>query len=330
MIVNEYLLIFMYNEFMQESTPIEVHTNLAHESTMGQYRGTWELLKLKIKPLIMIQLLQVGAMIVVGLIFSIIALAVLIPFGITGVLSMSQNMGLALLEILPKIAPILLIIISLVFLALLSLSLVFQGANLKILDENLSIRNALKSSYKFVPQLLISSFVAGFLVLGGLFLFFVPGLIIAFFLIFIPYEIILADKKVIPAIKSSVTMVKRNFKEVLFKVIALVLPIVVIIEIFDGILNEPNSSEVSPIFNLITYIIGVFGMVYIYRLYKQIKAKSGESKQISLKWLVLTSTIGWGMFILMISAFIQLSKVLLNSSIENFNNQVPIEQTKLR
>jgi len=293
-------------------------------------RESWDLLKVKIKPLVIIHLLQFA--IIVAALFVIVFLAVmtLAPFGLTGILNMYEGTAAALIALLPTIAVYLLLIFVVMIMVLAVVGAVFQAASFKILSKEITVGKAIRDSFKYVPRLFAASILIGFIVAGGLFFFIIPGVFLAFYLIFVPFEIVLENKKVMPAIRHSVALVKSNSKDVFLKLFFWLAATVVITSILEKLFNSPDGNP-TLLFNLATYPVGLFGSVYFFKLYQKLKASAPKVQPANLKWLVVVSLLGWCVLALSAQSILRIASMVGESDfMENLNNPMPIETIDLR
>lgn len=262
---------------------------------------SWDLLVQKIKPLVIVTLLPLAAVILLSLIIIFLTATVLTPFGLGGLgkVISSGKVSPDLLAILPGVITALLGA-SFIFLAVIVvLSILMQVASIKIIDEEITFKNAVRSSFKYIPRMVLAAILIGLIVGGGLFLFVIPGIVLAFYLIFVPYEIILGNQRVTDAIRNSITLVKSHAQDIFSKMLFLFI-VTALINYSFKILLLSGSATPALIVNLVGYLVGLFSMTYIFKLYQSVKASAAQlnpaPSPAKLRWFLLVSLLGWIMF----------------------------------
>lgn len=141
-------------------------------------------------------------------------------------------------------------------------------------DKNIGL--VLKKSLNRVPALFWATFLAGMLIIIGLFLFLIPGIILAVMLAFVGYVVVLEGVSGTQALSRSRALVKGRWFEVFWRGLAFVIivgiPAGIVSSIIDGIVGDSHNT-VSNL--LMALFITPFGLVYGYQLYRNLKATSG-------------------------------------------------------
>lgn len=172
-----------------------------------------------------------------------------------------------------------------------------------VADENKeqSIGSHFKRSFSFIAPLSISSLFSSFFV-GSVFLFFIPGLIISFYLSFITYNIILDKQKAWTAVKHSISMWQHNGKEIFKHIISISLLSSFSYQIsriiselipdmyFENILIVIVIIFISAIYQM---LISLFSTVYVIKLYREVEATTPKDLQPKMTWMWVTSVLGW-------------------------------------
>lgn len=136
---------------------------------------------------------------------------------------------------------------------------------------------------------------------GGMILFVIPGLLIAFFFTFVAFEVVVEGQSSSSALKRSYFMVKNHFWEVLGRLVVLELGIIII----SSLLNRLSTSV--GIIALVSFLFNIFvswyARAYAYLLYKEVRAKTTFPQSISIRWIWVVAGIGWALFVLFLIAF---------------------------
>ncbi|MCA9372113.1 hypothetical protein KC726_04405 [Candidatus Woesebacteria bacterium] len=189
-------------------------------------------------------------------------------------------------------------------------------------SEPFDIFRLLKKSKPFIGPLIILSLLTGFLAIGGYFFFFFPGLLIAFFLSFATFEVVLGqDKSPLGAIKSSVAMIVQNFGGIFVR--SLIMTTLYLFTMFGlGRLTGIHSGFLGLLTPIISTAFAWYMNVYFFVMYKQVKAlKKPEKKSIAWMWII--SSIGWLIGILIIVIAIVAGVASKARNIDNSKNSLP-------
>lgn len=153
-----------------------------------------------------------------------------------------------------------------------------------------------KRSIGFIIPLAVVSILSGLLVFGGMWLFVIPGIVIAILLSFSSYEVIIEGKRGVDALSRSMYIVSKHFWDIVGRAIVLWLVIVVISVILEGLVRQ------NAIFSLLSTIFNVgsswFSVAYFLTLYKEAQKSVDVKGRASLTWVVLVAVIGWILFFL--------------------------------
>jgi len=164
------------------------------------------------------------------------------------------------------------------------------------------IFDLLKSTKPFFWQYFLTMLICGFLSVGGMFLVIIPGFLIAFFFIFVMYEIVLEKQKGLAALKRSYFMVKSHFWEVLGRFVVLEVVYLIIL----GILTKLAAGDA--LLGLVRFLYILFfswyAWAYMFLLYKEVKARTTFPEKISITWIWIVSVIGWLLLVLLFVSLI--------------------------
>lgn len=183
--------------------------------------------------------------------------------------------------------------------------------------------------FKKSPKLILYSLVSSILIIGGYFLFFVPGLVISFLIFFGVYELVTQNKSVSSAIKSSYNLILADIPTfivrilVLFGMSFLLSTIDFMTSLFADVFKL--YGETGEMFSLIIGIPLAIFMMFVYiifswfttsyyiQLYKYLrnKHKSLNIQEKNITWAWLISLAGWILviFITLITIFVVIPKL---------------------
>jgi len=145
-----------------------------------------------------------------------------------------------------------------------------------------------------IVPLFVVSLITQFLVLGGFFLFVIPGIVIGVLLSFAMYEVILGGTRGLEALKNSISIVSQNFWGILGRWAAIVGIQIVVMAVFSalseidgglGSLFELASSIFSMFFSLYTLVFGVL-------LYRAARANTNLTEG-KMTWMWPVAVLGW-------------------------------------
>ncbi len=261
-------------------------------SVQKLFKESWELFK----KTIFSYLKLIGLLLAFILLGALIGMVVGLPVLFTNVGHHIQDLS----AMTPFTITVLLLVILwtvLYFLALLILSLVMPIVSIEILQGTKPARvlQLIKQSKRFIVPYFLASLVVGLLVLGGMILLFVPGLLIAFFFMFVSYEIVVEHQSRKEALRRSYLLIKNNFWEVFVRVVLLQVGISFISWLINKVATEDFLFVL--ISALFSFFAGWFSQVYLFLLYKQVRAKTKVDRTVSLRWIVILSSVGWGLLI---------------------------------
>lgn len=178
----------------------------------------------------------------------------------------------------------------------------FKIATIVAIDEKnkkLSLTMIFSQSLsRFVPFLFVE-IISLLLAFGGFFAFFLPGLLIYYFLVFASYVAICEKVSTLRALEKSVSLVLQKPSAVLLRFFILLLITVGIGHTFSSL---PNTLLTYILFVGIYMLFGWYSTSYIYLLYKDIASKTQAKKYSSLAWIIPTALLGW---VIAIGIFLQ-------------------------
>lgn len=193
--------------------------------------------------------------------------------------------------------------------------LIFNEANPKV-----KVFETIKRSAKFIIPLLLNGIVMTFLVMGGYFLFIIPGIVFGILFVFSQYIIITENKGPVESLKRSMNIVMKNFSAIFLRLLALwglSLLISIIFTILSSILKDESTSGVITILNFIANIAFTwFSIAYILTLFKQLQ-KTKPTGISSLKIPTIIAVVGWIIGIFVLYTVARAVPFIIESIIEN-------------
>lgn len=183
-------------------------------------------------------------------------------------------------------------------------------------DQKPSVGALLKGGFRYSGWFILYSFLVGLLTFGGLWFFIIPSLLISIFMSFGVYELFLAGKKPIAAMKSSVSVIAENFGAIIGRVLLFMLGYMVITILLPSIfsaMGEEAAVAYSFLNMLISLPLSWFSIAFSVTLYKQAKAATPATASHSgLFWtLVSLSILGWIGFIILGSFLIRIGSTMM-------------------
>ena len=158
------------------------------------------------------------------------------------------------------------------------ISIWMQASYLLVLSGNkdtVKIKEVLKDARSFVLPLLLTSLLTTFLVLGGIFLFLIPGLVLSIWFSLQQYVVLFEKKSHLLALHSSREYLRGRFFSVLWRMIAVYLPVIIL-----GIIFAPSPQQGEPsnnsIFQFISFVAQPFYLAYGVVLYQHVVKTSDQ------------------------------------------------------
>lgn len=255
---------------------------------IGQlFNSAWDVFKNNLLKIFLLNIVGLVAGAIVGLVFFVGILLAGLPAVFSGASQFSVASAL-----------IGLLVIVVAFVGFIIVTTAISIGNILIVGENnpqKSLKETIHQSIALILPLIAVNFIVLFLTLGGLFLFVIPGIVIAILLSFASYEVILDNKRSIAALKSSVSIISKNFGAIFIRVLILwgiTWAVSILISSLSGSSDNPNLV-ISLFGFVINILIGWFGLAYMVTLYKQAKGITPSTEDGNMTWMWIVSTIGW-------------------------------------
>ncbi len=163
----------------------------------------------------------------------------------------------------------------------------------------IALKEVLKKALNFIIPLFLVNLISSVLIFGAFFVLFLPGLLVSFFLNFAYFEVIFHNKKLLGAIKSSVTIISTNFWSILPRFIIMLL-LNIPLSVVQNILLRNVDAGWQIIVNIITLLISIplgwYMLTYQITLYKHAREGLENKPEKNILWMWIVSIIGWLMF----------------------------------
>lgn len=265
-----------------KSTTAEVvpaQPTAAFSSISELFSKSWDVVKKTWKKLLLI-----------SIVFYAIVILLSLFFGAVGAFSMGVGMatGASSAAVMVGVVIFLGLIVGIAF------GTAYSAGSIMIISEPDSEIGAWKrftNGFSLVVPLTLLSLVIMFLVVGGLFVFFIPGIIMSILLSFAVYDMILHKTSVTQSMKNSVAIITRNFGEIFIRWL-------VVVALGFGIGLVLGFVQIIPILGLIISIVGqvLFGwivMAYWLMTFTEARARTNIDKPGSTTWMWIVGVIGW-------------------------------------
>lgn len=262
-------------------------------TTKQLFKESWVTLKHVWISLVKVNLITMGMALFIVLVNLLLALLV---FGFST--DTFQNIATNPLQM---IVVGLLIVVDVV--AIFLISSIAQIANILIVDSNgkLPIREAINKSVPLIVPAIFTGVISAFLLVGSLFAFVLPYIIVALLFSFVTYEVVLKGKKYTAAIRRSVTVVSENFWDFVTKIIVATGVSLIVTSIIPSILRRilPEAqSTISLLSAFINIFLGLYFMVFYLTLYRQLEKATDRKDDKDITWIWIVSIVGWLIFAL--------------------------------
>ena len=320
----------MINQPVRAATT--TNSQLTHVKLPGfldELKHSWQVFKFNLTNFIKFYFLILAISFVTIIIFSVSLLLPLLAN--LNHFNLIQTNPSKLLTVVPSwswIFVVVVICLGIFFIILLSLA---TSASLMLIADNeteteLAVITLLKKGFRFAPSLIILSLI-GLFFSGSFWLFIIPWIIIIFFMSFASYEIVLNRQKPWQAVKNSFLLFSQFAGTIVVRLIILGLIIGVITLVYQSIIGfgmshqTMNSSSLLIMLGqqILQLVLSWFSVVFMVILYKDVKANSSSEKHASITWAVVTSVIGWFIFVIFASLLIiGLKQMLSNQSLAKF------------
>lgn len=264
-------------------------------------------------------------------VFVFLAFGFLLFAGVTVVLGGIGTVHPFVFGVLALIGLGLWMVVSLLF-QILAIQIVFQL-------KGLAIRTLLGKSIRSLWPFLLTSLLMGFLILGGGFLFLLPGVFFAVLFVFAAVEVIIENQGPFKALKRSMGMVLEHFSQITLRLLVLFALLMLVNMLPHAVFFLPVLAGDSPVsvgFSsfltiALSLVAGWYSLCYLITLYKQTKAVSKVSYTPKLLWPVLIAITGWIVaFIATVILTVWFLTIVQSGIIEEFIHTAQKQNTPIR
>jgi hypothetical protein len=256
-------------------------------------KDSWEVFKLKWKKLLLLSLLPYLS---------------LIPFILVALLFIGG--GIALWASHSYVGVILIAAIGIVLaVAYFSIAFSIGGVAMVYLilerGKQVSIKEALRKGWSLLWQYWIVGFLVGFIVVGGTFLFVIPGVIFSMWFIFAAYILVAEGTKGMDALMKSREYVRGYWWGVFGRYLLLVLLTYIAIAVGFGLTSLLKQAVLGQVLQyIISFTITPFTIIYFILMYENLKKIRPEVAASNPKgsWVYLTiGAFGFVLFVALLS-----------------------------
>lgn len=183
---------------------------------------------------------------------------------------------------------------------------IFRSSALYILSEShhsVPLPKTVWRSMQMVIPLFIANVTILFVVLGGSFLLLFPGLIMAFYLMFVQLIVLFEGKRVSQAIKTSAGYVSQFAGALFIRLCVFIFMYILLMVLVVPIIKTIFTWNVlSTIFTMaISFILQFYTLAFAVTLYQDLRTKAHPDHTLKSHWIWFLASIGWivgGLFLL--------------------------------
>lgn len=181
------------------------------------------------------------------------------------------------------------------------IGLLVQIVLIRLLGEKkqVSLGESITKGLPLLLPLFITQIVVSLLSTGGMFVLFVPGLIISLLLSFAQYELVLQGEGVVASLKNSIRIVSSHLGTILLYMLAFGFMYVIIFYFIPNVIAKVDESSGIMVMMLrfvANLLIGWFGAAFNIQMYMQARKLTNLKKPSSLVWILLISLVGYLIF----------------------------------
>lgn len=260
--------------------------------------ATWILYKKTLLQYIKLALLSWGVL----LVLVIVPLGFYFAAAVVGLIGSHAGavMNVLAIGLLVLYAIALLIFLIFIFSPVISVLIIF------ILDNgtNLPVKESIRKAFPFILPYIILTVITAVIMYGGFGALIIPGIIFGILFSFAFYPLVLENKKPLEALKYSYMITSQHFWAVLLRLV-IVFAGIFLIEIALSMLF--GRLNMRFMYYILSPVISWFECVYLFVLYKHLRAISTIDKPVSLRWVWIVAAIGNVILVLFLIYVITLS-----------------------
>ncbi len=240
----------------------------------------------------------------------------------------NPQIGLDFLQKLLEKWPIFALGFGITFVLAMVIGLITQIALIRLLGDKKpqSMSTVIAQAFPLLLPLLITQLVVALLGTGGMFVFFIPGVIISLLLSFAQYELILQGQGIVSAIKNSVKIVSSHLGAIVLYMLGFGFVYIMIFYFVPNViakLDESSGAMVMLLRFVASLFVGWFGAAFNIQMFFQARKLTDLKKHSSLVWIVLTALIGYLIFGLMVFGIVKAvkSEGLIEKAMQSFEEE---------
>lgn len=144
-------------------------------------------------------------------------------------------------------------------------------------EKKTGSRLAFKNARQYAVPFVLTSLLSMVLVIGGIFLFVIPGILLSIWFSYSIYAVVCEDKKGLLALHSSREYFRGKFWKIIGREIAVRLPeIILSMFIASMVTQHVLPGSVQGLYQLLSLLAAPFYMIYSYLLYTKVRAATGS------------------------------------------------------
>ena len=170
----------------------------------------------------------------------------------------------------------------------------FTGLQMLLVSK--SSNGAIGKSFHVLPWLFVTSFFLFFVLIGAFGLFIIPGIVVAIFLTFVGYEVVLKQKSLWAGFTGSVHLVRKNFGATIGRVLLFAVIFIAILFLlsYGGIAVKKDLYVLFAIFRtVVNIIVGWYSLAFFVVFYEHIDETTDRNTKTPVWWIFLISILGW-------------------------------------
>ncbi|HUD44400.1 MAG TPA: hypothetical protein VMR41_02555 [Patescibacteria group bacterium] len=260
------------------------------------FNESWELFKSRLLRLLLFGMIDFGLFVFLALILGIIAVTSFIgaaghnfPYNINwpSLYPFLFGVGGVLLALL---------ILGAIFIGVLAITWQLLSLNE---DPKISFGTIFRKGFSFFIPVLAVTLLNVLIIIGGFFVFVIPGILFAIFVSYAQYEVIFDKQRGINALRRSYTIITTHFGEIFVRIL-LLWGLSFVVSLIPHLFASRPAAGISGLSFIINILLSWFGLCYYFTLYKQAKQRTDLTKPFSILWIWIIAIIGWVILLLII------------------------------
>lgn len=190
-------------------------------------------------------------------------------------------------------------------------------------EKKLTFSECFKQAKGFIVPLILTGLLSAFIIVGGYFVFFLPGILFAIWFTFAQFVVIDQKTKNFTALQTSRELFRGRFFKVIWRMIAVYLPFIILGILFGSTGNSENAQASNSIVNLASFVVSPFLGMYSYVLYKHLKSQPVKNVSTNSKALYVgVAVVGYVLLALLASALMSVA----GTAVSNYQKEMKRQQ----